>query len=128
VDILSKDRERRRGEVDCWALRSEGRDKGGRRPAGRGVPCSAKSSTCVVGGAWESAYDFDLVGLAGLHRKGAAGNNVSVLSAILLGSPTSRLPCFLSKRKPGLTGVVGGVASSASTSGSSGMTLDVSEA
>ena len=59
--ILSKDRERNRGEVDCWALRSDGRESGGRleEDAGFGVVCCAKSSTSVVGGTRLSSRDLD---------------------------------------------------------------------
>lgn len=114
VETLSKDRERRRGEVDCWTLRSSERDSVGR------FEC------------WAFCFEFE--DLDGSGDMGAAGRRVeavgvrSVFSDSRLGSPKSRLPCLPSKRKPGLSGVLGGVASSSSASRSSGMTLDVSDA
>jgi hypothetical protein len=55
ADILSKDKERRRGDVDCCAEWSEVRDKVGRLwDEGRddfvGVSWMAKSATSVEGG------------------------------------------------------------------------------
>jgi hypothetical protein len=59
AEILSKDKERRRGEVDCWAECRELRDRVGRLwDDGRdfvGVS-RAKSVTSVDGGGWGVRY------------------------------------------------------------------------
>ena len=73
-----------------------------------------------------SCFDLDLGGWDRTGGAASAGEAFGVLSDNLLGSPTSRLPCLLSNLRPGRAGLIGGVASSSSRS--SGMTLDVSDA
>lgn len=128
AEILSNDSDRRSGDVDCWAWRSEVRESGGRGRDFVGVVC-AKSSVCVDfgsgGGVSVRCFDFERAG----GCMGAAGRSESFGdSEMRLGAPTSRLPCLPWIWWVGRTGVRGGVASSASRTGSSWMTLDVSDA
>jgi hypothetical protein len=92
-----------------------------------GVCICTKSSVCVDGGGRMSSRCLDFARVGAFDMMGADGSKVSGLSC-RLGAPTSRLARLSSKRWPGLVGVLGGVASAASISGSSWMTLDVSEA
>lgn len=131
-ETLSKDRERRSGEVDCWACRNLLWEMGGRldpRDTNGSSRCTNGSECCGAG-------CFDFVDLGAFENSGAGAREPNVGgssstgldSGIRLGVPTSRLPRLPSKRTPGCVGLIGGVASSSSASLSSGMTLDVSDA
>jgi hypothetical protein len=124
-ETLSKDKDRKRGDVDCCAWRSWFRDSGGRLDE----VCDKKGSSRCVGGGGVVCFDFEGLGASARRGAGASsGPKAGGSSGIRLGVPTSRLPRLLTKRRPGCAGLRGGVASSSSASRSSGMTLDVSDA
>lgn len=127
-ETLSKDKERRSGEVDCCACRSLWREIGGRRDD-RDMKGSSRwpSGSDDGGGGAVDRFDFVDLGASESSGAGARGPNVGGSSGIRLGVPTSRLPRLLSKRLLGCSGLLGGVTKSSSTSLSSGMTLDVSD-
>lgn len=126
VETLSKDSERRSGDVDCCACRSAGREREGRLDevrdllgVGVGVCVCTKSLDSVFGGVRVlSRCCLGVVRAGALDSMGAAGSKFSGLS-FRLGAPTSRLARLSSKRCPALVGVLGGVARAASISGSS---------
>lgn len=112
-ETLSNERERSKGDVACCVCLSRECVSGGRLL----LDLFLSGSSMI--GLGMSGFCFDLNDFGGSASKGAASRR--------LGSPTSKLPCLLSKRKPGFKGLLGGVASSSSRALSSGITLAVSE-